>query len=429
MNIVRRARAFVQSLRALAGRSGWDWRRCPRCGERVTYKNGSYTRRPWFFEGRQTVRVQRHRCHRCRRSYSEHSALLVGGSWYAREVHRCAIDHWQHVGSSLRRTAEWVRSWLGHQERWLLWRPLDEPSAGLERCYLSASTVERWLDRAGAQAERTLGGQLAGVAGSGQLATDGLWARLRGGTTRVVLLLVDGVSGLVYPPVVAAGEATAAAWERVFARAVRAGLALETLAGVTSDGARGLGAYLNAAREWVNHQRCVFHLWRSLGGELAAAGRAAAAGLAGVAAEEARRQARQELVGLLHGVLDAASEAAARAALASLAAHPLGAGLARAAAEHLEAALIHLKRYNRGLVRVAPEWCWRDFRLRLSHGRNHGSDRRLERAALVWASYRNFTPAQERSERKHRYRHPGQSPLVAAGVPPGTASYLDALAV
>jgi transposase-like protein len=429
MNIVERARAFVQGLRELAGRAGWEWRRCPRCGESLTCKNGSYRRHPWFFEGRREVRVQRHWCHGCRRSYSEQSALLVRGSWYAREVHRCAIDHWQHVGSSVRRTAEWLRSWLGKQERWHFWRPLDEPPPARTACHLSASTVERWLDRAGRVAEQTVDGRLAGVPSAGQLATDGLWARLRGGGTRVVLPLVDGLSGLVYPPVVVAHEATAPPWARLFARATSAGLGLETLAGVTSDGARGLGAYLTQALEWVNHQRCVFHLWRTAGGELATAARAAAEGLVGAAAEAARRQARREMVRLLHGVLDAASEAAARAALATPAAHPHGAGLARAAAEHLEAALVHLKRYNRGLLRVAPEWCWRDFRLRLSRGRNHGSDRRLERAALVWAIYRNFTPAQERYERKRRYRHPGQSPLAVAGVPPGPTSYLDALAV
>jgi len=90
---------------------------------------------------------------------------------------------------------------------------------------------------------------------------------------------------------------------------------------------------------------------------------------------------------------------------------------------------VHLKRSNRGLLRVSPEWCWRDFRLRLSQGRNHGAEPRLERAALVWAIHRNFTPAQERYERKRRYRHPGLSPLAVAGVPPGAASYLDALGV
>lgn len=429
MDIVERARAFVQSLRALAERAGWEWRRCPRCGDTLTCKNGSYRRRPWFFDGRREVRVQRHWCHGCRRSYSEHSALLVRGSWYAREVHRLAIDHWQHVGSSVRRTAEWVRSWLGRQERWQLWRPLDAAPAAAARCHFSASTVQRWLDGAGRRAERTVAGQLAGVPGSGQLGTDGLWARLRGGATRVVLALVDGASGLLWPPVVVAEEATAPPWGRLFARATRAGLDLDALRGVTSDGARGLGAHLTRALEWVNHQRCVFHLWRLLAGQVAAQARAAAAGLADEAAQAARELARRELRARLRAVFDAPSEAAARAALAELAAHRLGAGLAGAVAEHLEAALVHLKAYNRGLPRVAPEWCWRDFRLRLSHGRNHGSDERLERAALVWAIYRNFTPAQERFERKRQYRRPGRSPLEAAGASPGQLSYLDALSV
>jgi len=81
------------------------------------------------------------------------------------------------------------------------------------------------------------------------------------------------------------------------------------------------------------------------------------------------------------------------------------------------------------LQRVTPEWYWRDFRLRLSRGRNHGSEPRLERAALVWAIYHNFEPAQWRSERKRHYRYPGQSPLEVAGAPPGQVTYLDALGV
>jgi hypothetical protein len=66
------------------------------------------------------VAVQRHWWWACRGSYAEASPLLVRGSWYAREVQRAALDHGQHVGSSLRRTAEWLRSLLGRQERWCL---------------------------------------------------------------------------------------------------------------------------------------------------------------------------------------------------------------------------------------------------------------------------------------------------------------------
>src|SRR5205814_1059096 len=142
------------ALRAVAGRTAWDWRRCPSCGDTLTCKWGRYPRRPWTLSGRPTVAVQRHWCTVCQRTYSEGSALLVRRSWYAREVQRCAVDHWQHTGSSLRRTAEWLRSWLGRQERWLLWRPLEPEPAS--RCALSASTVHRWLDRLGQVAQASV---------------------------------------------------------------------------------------------------------------------------------------------------------------------------------------------------------------------------------------------------------------------------------
>jgi hypothetical protein len=37
------------------------------------------------------------------------------------------------------------------------------------------------------------------------MVTDGLWAVLRGGVKRVVLVLVDNVTGVIWPPVVVAG--------------------------------------------------------------------------------------------------------------------------------------------------------------------------------------------------------------------------------
>ncbi len=427
MNIIERGLAFLQWLVSLSQRSAWDWRRCPACGSTITSKWGRYARYPWFLAGRQRVWVQRHRCKLCRKTYSEQSALLIRGSWYAREVRRCAVDHWLHGGTSLRRTAEWLRSWLGHQERWLLWRPLDQE--GGERCYLAASTIQRWLDGAGKTAQVSVDGQLAGIAHTQAVGTDGLWAKLKGKTQRVVLLVVDSVSGLVYPPLVAKSEESAGPWQRLFERAKQAGLDLDALRGVTSDGAQGLLAHLRRSLAWVQHQRCVWHLWRNLGGELAKAAGKGAEGLTGEAAEQARKQTRDELSGLIHKIVDAQSYEQAEAALATLEGHPLGATIGKLLNEQLDRVLVHLLAYYRGLQRVTPEWYWRDFRLRLSRGRNHRSDQRLERAALVWAIYHNFEPAQRRSERKRHYRHPGQSALQVAGVPPGQVSYLEALGV
>ena len=447
MNIVERGRAFLVGLHDLAERTTWEWRcergppsRCPHCGDTLTCKWGHYQRRPWLLEGRQIVRVQRHRCEPCGRTlqqaqgrlYSEGSALLVRGGWYAREVRRSAIDSCQWLRTSTRRAAELLRSLLGRQERWHHWRPLDPQPAGAERCHLSASTIERWMDQAGVTAAAGVADQLAGVPSSGQVLTDGLWTRLHDGTKRVLLAVVDSVSGVIWPPVVVTTEATAAAWGTLFARAEQAGLVLAELRGLASDGAPGLESYRRQALSWVSHQRCVFHLWRGLTGTLRQAVAAAnenAQQLTASARAQVAKRTRRVLVGLVRAVYEAESMLAARLALERLAAEPFGEELARAVAEHLEAALVHLCEYNQGLTRASPEWIWRDFRLRLSHGRNHGTSQRLERAALVWAISWNFEPAQERSERKRTYRHPGQSPLAVAGWPPGEVTYLDALAV
>lgn len=435
MNIVERAKAFAKSLDDLANRSSWQWRRCPRCGGTDTAKYGTYARRLWCLSGRKTIVVQRHKCNVCSSSagktvtYSETSALRVRGSWYAREVHRFTVDHWVHGRSSLRRTAEFVRSILGRQERWQMWRPSEPEPEEAARCRLRASTVHRWLDGAGRVAEGTVKGQLEGVGSSGQVGTDGLWAVLRGRGKRVVLALVDSVSGLIWPPVVVQGEDKDAYWQVLFERAQAAGLDPDGLAGLVSDGAQGLIGYLNKALVWVNHQRCVLHIWRNLSGELARKAAEAALGQQEQAAQVVRAQARRELVSLVHGVIDATSGTQGQEALAKLEAHPLGTGLARILEQHLDSLWVYLLDYNRGLLRVAPEWVWRDFRLRVSRGRNHGSDVRLERAALVWAIYANFTPAQWRSERHRHYRHPGRSSLEVAGASTGQASYLDALEV
>jgi transposase-like protein len=431
MNIVDRAKAFVHSLEALAKKTAWDWRACPKCGQSDTIKHGTYPTHPWFLDGRRTVVIQRHYCRDCRKTYSEQSPYLVRGSWYAREVHRYSVDLWQHGRSSVRRDAEFVRSLLGHQERWLIWRLFASEPDEAEKCRFSPSTLQRWLDRAGEVAKGTVKGQLEGAKVSGEVGVDGLWAKLRstaeGKVKRVVLVLVDSVTGLIYPPVVVKGEEDEAPWKQLFARAQRAGLS--RLRGVTSDGASGLLGYLARTLYFVNHQRCVFHIWRNLGGDLAKAAAEAAKDLVGDAAKAAKKAVRQELTSLVHAVLDAKSEADAERALAVLRAHRLGGRLAEQIGEHLDAALVYLNRYNRGLVRVGPEWLWRDFRQRVSRGRNHGSDERLERAALVWAIYANFTPAQRRKERKRKYKRPGKSSLELAGMPPGSLSYLDALAV
>ena len=114
MNIIERGRVFLQSLWELAGRSAWEWKGCLRCGSTLTIKSGSYQRHPWFLGRREMVRVQRHLCHGCSRSYSEQSALLVRGSRYAREVHRAASQAASGLtGEAAKQARQQARNELG----------------------------------------------------------------------------------------------------------------------------------------------------------------------------------------------------------------------------------------------------------------------------------------------------------------------------
>jgi hypothetical protein len=122
------------------------------------------------------------------------------------------------------------------------------------------------LDRAGVAAQASVAGPLQGLAQSAELGTAGLWARRRGGAPRVVVVLADSVTGLLWPPVVAERADQAAPWQRLFARAREAGLDWQGLRGVTRDGAQGLSAFLGHTLAWVQHPRCVWHIWRNLGG-------------------------------------------------------------------------------------------------------------------------------------------------------------------
>ncbi len=429
MTMIERGRRFGQWVRGLLQRTPWQERQCVHCHSHETWKHGHYRRRPWTLDGRQDVVVQRYRCRRCGRSFTPDLALVARRCRYGREVRRCAIDLWQHGGSSVRRTAAWVRSVIGRQERWCLWRPWATPPARAAGCRLGASTVHSWLDTAGRRAEQATRRGLAAVPSSGQLGADGLWAKLGGKTKAVVLLLSDRVTGVAYPPVVVATEDDPAAWGRLFLCAARAGLRVSRVQGLVSDGSRGLAQFLEGRLVWVHHQRCVFHLWRNLASPLAAATTTAVGALRGAAATAVRRATRRELGALVHAVLDAADDVAAVAALKTLATHRLGAALARALRNEVDQVLVYQGAVTAGLGRVGPEWLWRDFRLRLSRGRNHRSTARLERAATLWTVYHNFEPAQWRRERKRTYRRPGRSPLALAGVPPGNVSYLDVLAI
>ena len=275
MNIIERGRAFLQSLRELAGRSAWDWKHCPTCGSRLTIKNGGYLRRPWFLARTRdgagaTASVPRlHQVVRgavgaagARQLVRPGGAPRGGGSLAARG----------HVVAAHGRGAAFV--------------------AGAARALAVVAAVGCGGGRtllSGRQYGTSLVG-CGGAGGAGECAgpVAGHCAECRRGhgwpvgqtagpAQRVVLLLADSVTGLLWPPVVAKGEESVGPWQRLFERAHAAGLDWDGLRGVTSDGAQGVLAFLRQTLAWVQHQRCVWHLWRNLAGALARAATQAAA--------------------------------------------------------------------------------------------------------------------------------------------------------
>lgn len=237
----------------------------------------------------------------------------------------------------------------------------------------------------------------------------------------MLLTLVDTVTDVVWATHVAEDEKHASAWEELFRRAHLAGLSLDDLDGIVSDGSQGFYSFLRAKLSRVHHQRCVWHYWRSLAGDVAKV-------ITGDD-EDAKAEMASHVNGLLHQIIDAADYESAEEALQRLRDDPVTEPLATKVSGQLDRLLYHLHPVHEGLVRTSPEWLWRDFRLHLSRGRNHGCDARLEEAGALWTVYRNLTPAQWRSERKRQYKRPGRSPLQAAGAKPGEISYLDALGV
>lgn len=418
--MIERGRQFVESLLGLAKKTEWDWRLCSNCGSRGIM-NGGYARRPWFLSGRVVVRVQRYLCKACNKSWSKNDPRLVPGSWYAREVHRFGVDLYIHFGTSYRRAVCLLRSLMGCQERWRLWHVLAPKGRLREQCYLCASTLHRWRRRAGERARQGLRGQLQGVESSGQFGTDGLWARLREKVTHVLLALVDTVTGVVWATHVAEDENHARSWEGLFRCAELAGLDMDDLDGIASDGSQGLRSFLRDKLPRVHQQRCPWHYWRNLAGDVAKV-------ITGDD-EDARAEMASHVNGLLHQIIDATSYESAEEALQRLRDDPGTEPLAKKLNGQLDQLLYHIHPGHQGLVRISPEWLWRDFRLHLSRGRNHGCHERLEEAGALWTVYRNLTPAQWRSEKKRQYKHPGLSPLQVAGAKPGEISYLDALGV
>ena len=139
------------------------------------------------------------------------------------------------------------------------------------------------------------------------------------GAQRVVLLLADSVSGLLYAAGGRRGRESGGPGSTCLSGPSRRGWT-GSAAGRDSDGARG--CWPTAPQAGLGqHQRCVWHMWRNLGGELTTS-RQPPRPADRRGGRAVRQQARAELGALIHQVIDAQSYEQAEAALHAARASP-----------------------------------------------------------------------------------------------------------
>lgn len=128
MGIIHNARAFVQGLLSprKPGRPG----QCPHCGSTLTKKNGTYERTLRDLGGIRTIRVQRHRCCACGRTFSDDIPEIARHRWYTRRVQRKYLDLYVTIGGSLRRCADWLTAEITGRGRTLYGTSWPVPPGG-----------------------------------------------------------------------------------------------------------------------------------------------------------------------------------------------------------------------------------------------------------------------------------------------------------
>ena len=437
MRIVTRATAFLAGLIHPPRRPV-----CPRCGSTLWKRHGFYRRGQRCLDALAfDVPIQRYRCLRptCRKTWSEQPPWLSPHRWYGRDVIRQSLDLCLETTTSWRELTALVRAEITGAGRALVWAPWRDPKPGAERVQLSHTTLWRWFVMA---AERTTtpeswtdryAGLFAGV-----LATDESWGWVKGTVEGIGQKVSFGIQALV--------DGTT----RVVLRLRRLTGESEEILRAAIEGLPALGVPLDAVRVWLSdglatydallamldladlpRQRSVFHLWRTIGGLLAAV--AAARG------EEAHQAVRQAL----HAVWDAPSERAAVVALFAVqtryGADPLVQPILRFVRATFPAATYSLKEEAAGVARTSDvvEWLWRRFKRRMRLVQVFMAPSGADNFLSLFELSVNFHRYQIRRERTRQYPYPGRCPLEIAGQTVEIAlgerrrvlSWLDALAI
>ncbi|MBI2942197.1 MAG: IS1 family transposase [Chloroflexi bacterium] len=435
MTIVSRAVQFVKGLLTPPSRPV-----CPRCGGTLWNRHGFSNRGKRCLDDLDPdVAIQRYRCTRCGKTWSDKPAWLAPRKWYGRDVIRMSLDLAMDCTTSWRELGSMVHGIVTGAGRAVRWAPWRQPKEGSEPIKLAHTTVWRWFQEAGKRAgqEDRVAERYQGLF-SGVLATDESWGWIKGIVEGVgrkvgfgVQALVDGKTRLVLNLRRLANE-TEEELRAGVEQLVRRGIGLKSIRAWRSDG-RQTDPAIWAMRDLgaVPWQRSIFHLWRNLAGGLKAY--AAAKG----------QQAGDRLRDQIRAVWDAPSERAAVVALMTLVQEygddPLAGRLVRVVRSTFKEATFHLKGMVAGLARTSGvvEWVWRRYKRRLRLLQCFMSDDGADNFFRLDELHINFHRYQIRKERKRVYPYPGKCPLEIAAAEIEVevdgrrvaATWMDALAI
>ncbi len=422
MNIIQQAKEFVQRLLHPN-----DPRRCPDCGKTMTKKNGTYgaTLRDLGGQGAVPERRQRRWCHLCRKPYYVEDPRRAKYARYTRQVQRKGLDMYFHLGSSLRRTTDFLRSEINGTGRALIWNPLarsqPEPAPPVK---LSHTTLWRWEQHAGKQAQKHQRAKLwQGVLHfSGALVADGTGIVIRG--VRVpVHLISDAVSRVVLRFQRLREESELAVRGQFRAALKTWGLKGAAVKVLVSDRASWYQAAIAELLRQARQQYSLLHLWRNV--------------LPAIRAYQARvgkERAKQFRAGL-KAVWGASNLAAAQELLAALKDRWGTISELKEVWPVVEETLSQAMTHTLGLVtgiersNTVAERFFGRYKQRLRPMGGFMSKEGCNNFNALWMVYFNFEPYQVRKERKKRYCHPGCCPLEIGAVDTQGLNWLDVVGI
>jgi hypothetical protein len=331
-----------------------------------------------------------------------------------------------HLGGSLRRSAEWLRSEINPgTERERIWDPLSRSLAPPDQqAKLHHTSLWRWVQKVGQRArQKERSGAWRGVIRfSGALVADSTGVLIRG--VRFPLHLIGDEVGRVLMRFQHLQEESELSIRGQFGALLEWwGLAVEQVKVLITDGAIIYPAVCDWILRAALHQRSLFHLWRNTLAEW------------GAYRERVGREAALRFIAHLKRVWDAETLAAAQERFRSLlrvwGSEPELKGALKRVGQTLKEAMVHTQGVVAGMGRSSneAERALRRYHQRVDRMGCFMSEEGCDNFNGLWMVYVNFEPYQKRKERKRHYCYPGWAPLEIAQAQMAELTWLDVLEI